>query len=400
MTTIRRMRPVAQSTLLILSVLWLAVPHAGQEEGANEGLIFFASDRHRPSSDGQCTNCEDIYVMSPDVNSEAVRLTAGGGDAVTPGLYNSSGPDWSHSKKLIAFTSNRNGAPEIFVMNADGSDQQLLVSLGSVGANFPSFSPSGNELCFQRQALDESVPALRQRDIYIVNVHGGEPINLTSPVGAPGQTGNNIRCDWSPNHNAIAFGSTREDRNEEIYVMNADGTGVIRLTGELGLPVAGADANPAWSPKGDRIAFESNRDGNPEIYLMNADGGDQTRLTFFAGQDTKPSWSPQGEHIAFHRRIAGHLELFTMNADGSDIAQVTFTLPSPGFSGFPELGKVVGTTLRAHRNVGAAVRAGRGVFHIPACLSGDRRNVPRRSDEARGVSLGSQVCQMEQSPQT
>ena len=182
--------------------------------------------------------------MSPDVNSEAVRLTPVVVTPARPGLYNSSAPDWSHSRKLIAFMSNRNGRPEIFVMNADGSDQRLLASLGSVGANFPSFSPSGNELCFQRQALDESVPALRQRDIYVVNVHGGEPINLTSPVGAPGQAGNNIRCDWSPTHHAIAFGSTREDSERGDLRDERGRHRVTRLTGEPGPPMAGAAPTP------------------------------------------------------------------------------------------------------------------------------------------------------------
>ena len=49
MTTIGNMRGVQHaSTLLILGLLWLAAPHASQEEGANEGFIFFTSDRHRP----------------------------------------------------------------------------------------------------------------------------------------------------------------------------------------------------------------------------------------------------------------------------------------------------------------------------------------------------------------
>ena len=97
-----------------------------------------------------------------------------------------------------------------------------------------------------------------RRDIYIVNVHGTGLTNLTSPTQSPGQTGvagDNLRCDWSPKANAIAFASNRHDpadtlpagRNDEIYVMNADGTDVVRLT-----DAAGSDANPAWSPKGAR----------------------------------------------------------------------------------------------------------------------------------------------------
>ena len=334
-------------TLLILSGLWFAVPHAGPEDDSDQFLLF-TSDRDNPSEAGICASCEDIYVMPPAGELPgapvAIRLTSGGG--VDPESYNSGGADWSRAK-LIGFQSNRiDRVPQIFTMNQDGTNQQLLVSLPRGGA-FPSFSPSGNELCFHSQTAP-------RRDIYIVNVHGTGLTNLTSPSQLPGQTGttgNNLRCDWSPKGGGIAFSSTRHDlageaANDEIYVMNVDGSGVVRLT-----EVAGSDVNPAWSPKGDRIAFESNRTGKPEIWAMNADGSDQTRLTYFDAEITpsnvnvtKPTWSPKGDRIAFHRRVTdvegtrGHFEIYTMNADGTDRRQITFT-SDPGFSGFPSWGK-------------------------------------------------------------
>ena len=326
------------SAFVILSSLWFAAPHASQE-GANEGFVLFTSDRANPSMAGTCSDCEDIYVMSPD-GSTPIRLTHGGADKVVGRApYNNTGADWSHSKKLIAFHTNRSGFPEIYLMNADGSDQLVLASLGGSGAMFPSFSQSGNELCFNSQ--------VRPRDIFIVNIHGTGLTNLTETQETE-HKGDNLRCDWSPKSNSIAFGSSR-DGNEEIYVMNADGSDVVRLTGDLvaDQPDApGPDANPAWSPKGDRIAFESNRHTPPntptnaEIYVMNADGTDQRRLTFSAGQDTKPTWSPLGDRIAFQRRIAGHLQVFTMNPDGSDPKQITETIPPEFFfSGFPSWAK-------------------------------------------------------------
>jgi TolB protein len=270
--------------------------------------------------------------------------------------YNSGGADWSHSKKLIAFQSNRLGtAPQIFLMNLDGTEQQLLLSVAG-GAAFPSFSHNGNELCFQSQTAP-------RRDIYIANVHGDGLTNLTSLGQIPGQlgaSGDNFRCDWSPKSNAIAFTSNRHDpagtlpanRNDEIYAMNADGSDVVRLTGGDGQePAPGTDANPVWSPKGDRIAFESNRTGRPEIWVMDADGSNQVQLTDFDDDAinptnitvTKPTWSPTGDRIAFQRRVGlsgqrGHFEVYTMDADGTDVTQITFT-PTPGFSGFPSWGK-------------------------------------------------------------
>jgi TolB protein len=92
----------------------------------------------------------------------------------------------------------------------------------------------------------------------------------------------------------IAFRSHRSGCSD-IYVMNANGTGVTQLTES---PLA-LDTSPTWSPDGSKIAFVSARDGNWEIYVMNADGTGETRLTNHPWSDYDPAWSPDGTRIAF-----------------------------------------------------------------------------------------------------
>src|SRR5213075_518494 len=111
----------------------------------------------------------------------------------------------------------------------------------------------------------------------------------------------------------LAFMSTR-DGNDEIYVMNADGSGVTRLTTD-----AGSDRHPAWC--GTRIAFQSDRYLPPfyDIYVMNDDGTGATRLTIRnASSDELPTWSPSCDRIAYsYDPNSTTAEIYVMNADGS-----------------------------------------------------------------------------------
>ena len=95
---------------------------------------------------------------------------------------------------------------------------------------------------------------------------------------------------WSPDGKKIAFVSWREsnhDMNDDIYVMNADGTNAVNLTNH-----EAQDFDPAWSPDGTKIAFVSDRGGNYDIYVMNADGTGEVKITDNPGRDSDPTWSP------------------------------------------------------------------------------------------------------------
>jgi TolB protein len=126
----------------------------------------------------------------------------------------------------------------------------------------------------------------------------------------------------------IVFSSNRSG-DFEIYTVNANGTGLRRLTA-----APGTDTAPRWSPNGKRIVFESERDHQAatplqvtsELYVMNADGTGQTRLTDNAVEDWGPDWSPDGTRIAFSRPGAAagsDFDIHVMDADGSGVVDLT-----------------------------------------------------------------------------
>lgn len=124
------------------------------------------------------------------------------------------------------------------------------------------------------------------------------------------------------NSHVIAFSNTPPDDNNEIYIINSDGTGLQRLTNR-----PGRDAGPDWSPDATQIAFYTHFDNlnTWSIFKMLANGNDIVRLTNTAGVfDSSPNWSPDGLHIMFTREYPPvfNAEIWFMNADGSNIQRI------------------------------------------------------------------------------
>jgi hypothetical protein len=149
-------------------------------------------------------------------------------------------------------------------------------------------------------------------EIYVMNNDGTTQTRLTTNGAS------DTNPVWSPDGTKIAFTSTR-DGNSEVYSMNADGSAQTRLTIS-----ADDDFQPSWSPDATKIAFASRRDGNYEIYTMNANGTSPTRLTVNAASDTQPAWSPNGDKFAFVSNRDGNSEIYTMNADGTSQTNFSF----------------------------------------------------------------------------
>src|SRR3989440_584307 len=219
----------------------------------------------------------------------------------------------------IAFLSNREGYYEIYAINADGSGQVDLTNNPATDWEI-AWSPDGSKIAFT-SSRD------RNWEIYVMNADGSGVTGLTRATLYVN------RPIWSPDGTRIAFEvatgtchSVGCPRLRNIYVMSADGSGLVNLTDNPAVDNAGA----AWSPDGSKIVFYTNRDGNYEIYAVNVDGSGSTRLTNDPAYDVSPAWSPDGSHIAFESTRGG---IYVMNADGSAVVGLTTggSLTSPPY---------------------------------------------------------------------
>ena len=130
-------------------------------------------------------------------------------------------------------------------------------------------------------------------------------------VAAPGQF-SVAGPRWSPDGSRVAFVA------DDILVVSLVNGAIANLTNHLG------GSSPAWSPDGATVAFTSNRDGLTELYVMNADGSSVRRLTDHIGFNGRPAWSPDGSRIALGCELEmGNQDICTINADGSALVRLT-----------------------------------------------------------------------------
>jgi Tol biopolymer transport system component len=224
-----------------------------------------------------------------------------------PPLHSLSG----HVGGVIAFQTDRDRQDEIYVMNADGSDQRLLISNQWALDSMPAWSPEGNRIALASRE--------RGKDFEISVVSVAEDLQgITGEVGKlTDNEFDDLHPTWSPDGRQIAFYSQRGNYSD-IYVVDCDGTDENQLTETLS-----NDKDPAWSPDGKLIAFVSNRDNDNEIYVMKPDGSDQGALTENDSNEWSPAWSPDGSQIAFVTDRNGQQDLYLMGSDGGNVRRLT-----------------------------------------------------------------------------
>jgi len=210
-------------------------------------------------------------------------------------------PRWSPDGLLIAYTSYRNGNPDLFVLNFDSGRRDVLSAQRGLNVT-PAWSPDGQWLAFAMSAGGGTNLSLMPKG-------GGMPRPLTTGPSI------SVSPSFSPNGRQIVFNSDRGG-SPQIYVMDVEGTNLRRLTFQ-----GNYNASPRWSPRGERIVFMCRLGGN-QICLINPDGTGIQQLTTL-GNNEDPAWSPDGRHIAFASTRMGPRDIFVMHADGTEQTRLT-----------------------------------------------------------------------------
>ena len=183
---------------------------------------------------------------------------------------------------------------EVDAIAPDGTNRRQLTNVPGLDW-MATLSPDGRRIAWS------SDPG-NGRDIYVMNADGSSVQRLT------GNDFHSYHPSWAPSNDHLVFGAAE---TQELFEIAADGSGEVRISAKM-------DSHPEWSPDGKHIVFMRGPEEGHDIYVADADGSNARRLTTDPKDDQIPVWSPDGRLIAFTRGSGDERDIWVMNADGSN----------------------------------------------------------------------------------
>ena len=241
-----------------------------------------------------CNSSKDSNYQIVFEDDGLITLVTQNGDGLLP-TFSGDFPEWSPDGTQILFGRGVENHYQLFFYNIATKETSQLTNNPAHGYLYPYYSPTGQNIIYWDEMLFRRLNPLTGDDIVLLDSQ-----YYSSP-------------SLSTLDTAVAFVST-QDGQPDIYKMTIQMTGKTRLTTNPDL-----DLNPKWSPKGDKIAFFTNRDNARHLYIMNPDGSNQQDVTVVGNIDF--DWFPDGSGFAF----VVNDEIYTINVDGSGIKRLTYT---------------------------------------------------------------------------
>jgi dipeptidyl aminopeptidase/acylaminoacyl peptidase len=327
------MKNTVLALFLVIIIAPFAVAQAGKTPTIEQSLSLKSAAGPRISPDGRYVAYqvqEANWEENAFENEIWIAVVATGERyQLTNAKKSSTGPQWSPDSKRIAFTSDRDGKRQIYLIAPTGGEAMQLTAI-ETGVNSFSWSPDGRRIAFTGVEPESKARKERKEKYGEFEVVKGDytltqlwmievPADAKEKKAEPARlTGSNEFTvggfNWSPDSTRIAFSATKDpdlgsSDTGDIYVLNVADKAVKKI-----VDTRGPDSSPVWSPDGRQVAFETSNARefffytNQYIAVVPSDGGMPVVLTETFDEEPSPLvWSPDGIYFSSQQKTCAHL---------------------------------------------------------------------------------------------